>query len=288
MSSPSKPGGLKPAKARPLPGRRGVSPAAGSPTKKKGGFHFKLGAAEDDALSPKLLPLPEGAFIGFGSALMPPNEETAGRFCNEGPKLEFGGPMSQADTGCASRIPLRQFAVRLQSAIAQAATLLVDRFQSMSRKEEFTLTQAEDVVKLSYGVQAASYNVQKWAASLGHGEPPQSRPPVPANPEEALAMMNMALPRLVVAASSLQTGLRELVPAVHIRSDGLNDEEELQRLGITIDELYSVVPHMEQMIYQASCLVNSLRHPPPVPPPVPPVDIATERPFGAGPPVEAA
>ena len=119
-------------------------------------------------------------------------------------------------------------------------------------------------------------------------------------------MMNMALPRLVVAASSLQTGLRELVPAVHIRSDGLNDEElqaataqekheaearaeeELQRLGITIDELYSVVPHMEQMIYQASCLVNSLRHPPPVPPPVPPVDIATERPFGAGPPVEAA
>ena len=69
----------------------------------------------------------------------------------------------------------------LQSAIAQAATLLVDRcrksmsrhhlhkrarlfaaktlpvpvrFQSMSRKEGLTVTQADDVVKLSYGVQA--------------------------------------------------------------------------------------------------------------------------------------
>ena len=26
-------------------------------------------------------------------------ETLAGRFCTEGPKLEFGGPMSQADTG---------------------------------------------------------------------------------------------------------------------------------------------------------------------------------------------
>ena len=115
-------------------------------------------------------------------------------------------------------------------------------------------------------------------------------------------MMNLALPRLVVAASSLQTGLRELVPAVHIRADDyLNDEElqavtaqekheaealaeeELHRLGITIEELYSVVPHMEQMIYQASCIVNSMRHPPPVP-----LDMASDRPFGAGPPVQAA
>ena len=32
-----------------------------------------------DALSPKLMQLPEGAFSGFfGSALMPPNEEAAG------------------------------------------------------------------------------------------------------------------------------------------------------------------------------------------------------------------
>ena len=119
-------------------------------------------------------------------------------------------------------------------------------------------------------------------------------------------MMNTALPRLVVAASNLQTGLRELVPAVHIRADGLNDEElqaltaqekheaearaeeELHRLGITVDELYSVVPHMEQMIYQASCLVNSLRQPPPPPPPPVSMDMATQQPFGAGPPVEAA
>mmetsp|Transcript_43745 Transcript_43745/g.81627 ORF Transcript_43745/g.81627 Transcript_43745/m.81627 type:complete len:305 (-) Transcript_43745:221-1135(-) len=304
MSSPSKPGGLKPAKARPLPGRRGVSPAAGSP-KKKNNFQFKLGAAgDDDALSPKLLPLPDGAFSGvLGSALMPPSEETSGRFCTEGPKLAFGGPMSQVDAGCASRVPLRQFAVRLQSAISQAATLLVDRFQTLSRKD-FTQTQAEDLLKLSYGVQAASYNVQKWAAYLGNGDAPVSRPSQPSTTEEALAMMNTALPRLVVAASNLQTGLRELVPAVHVRSDGLSDEEfhalmahekheieahaegELLKLGISIDELYSVVPHMEQMIYQASCLVNSVRHPPPVSPYN--MQTASEPPFAPGPPVEAA
>eukprot|EP00913_Durusdinium_trenchii_P025613 g24040.t1 len=145
------------------------------------------------------MPLPEGAFSGFfGSALMPPNEETAGRFCTEGPKLEFGGPISQADAGAATRVPLRQFAQRLQSAIAQAATLLVDRHLSLTRQSsDFTPTQDEEMIKLSYGVQAASYNVQKWAFALGHGDGPPFRPPPPQTVEEALAMMNMSLPRLV-------------------------------------------------------------------------------------------
>ena len=38
---------------------------------------YNLGA--QDAVSPKLMPLPEGAFSGFfGSALMPPPEEATG------------------------------------------------------------------------------------------------------------------------------------------------------------------------------------------------------------------
>ena len=42
-------------------------------------MHADAGMSQtQDALSPKLLPLPEGAFCGFGSALMPPNEETVG------------------------------------------------------------------------------------------------------------------------------------------------------------------------------------------------------------------
>ena len=47
-----------------------------------------------DALSPKLMQLPAGAFSGFfGSALMPPNEEAAGaivqRLCRGNPALSF-------------------------------------------------------------------------------------------------------------------------------------------------------------------------------------------------------
>lgn len=112
-------------------------------------------------------------------------------------------------------------------------------------------------------------------------------------------MMNMALPRLVVAASNLQTGLRELVPATtpvyadvseeelqamekHEKHEAeARGEEELNRLGISLDEVYSVVPHMEQMIYQASCLVNSARTAPA------PVVMSKEPPFGAGEPVQA-
>lgn len=73
-------------------------------------------------------------------------------------------------------------------------------------------------------------------------------------------MMNMALPRLVVAASSLQTGLREIVtPLVPMDSEHMEEarheaelrgEAELLLKGIAVEELYSVVPHMEHLIYQ--------------------------------------
>lgn len=236
---------------------------------------------------------------------MPPNEETAGRFCTEGPKLEFGGPISQADAGAATRVPLRQFAQRLQSAIAQAATLLVDRHQSLTRQSsDFTPTQDEEMIKLSYGVQAASYNVQKWAFALGHGDGPPFRPPPPQTVEEALAMMNMSLPRLVVGASNLQAGLRDLVPpsaavcAEHLSEEELQEAEkaekqeaelraeaELNLRNITIDELYSVVPHVEHLIYQASCLLNSIRSS--VVGMVPGPVVKPEPPFEASEPVPA-
>jgi len=298
MSSPAR-SAVRSAKAR-LPAGKSTSP-------KKKPFHFKLGGGGgDDALSPKLMPLPEGAFSGFfGSALMPPNEETAGRFCTEGPKLEFGGPISQADAGAATRVPLRQFAQRLQSAIAQAATLLVDRHQSLTRQSsDFTPTQDEEMIKLSYGVQAASYNVQKWAFALGHGDGPPFRPPPPQTVEEALAMMNMSLPRLVVGASNLQAGLRDLVPpsaavcAEHLSEEELQEAEkaekqeaelraeaELNLRNITIDELYSVVPHVEHLIYQASCLLNSIRSS--VVGMVPGPVVKPEPPFEASEPVPA-
>ena len=114
------------------------------------------------------------------------------------------------------------------------------------------------------------HEVQKWAHALGHGDGAVFKPPAPNTVEEALAMMNMALPRLVVGAANLQTGLRELVAVPSEHGEYLEEakqeaehraEGELLLKGIVIQELYSVVPHMEHLIYQASCLLNALRSP---------------------------
>lgn len=179
--------------------------------------------------------------------------------------------------------------------------------------------------------------MQKWAFALGHGDGPPFRPPPPQTVEEArpwagegfrvfltadkhgtigvrvcfqgihveaLAMMNMSLPRLVVGASNLQAGLRDLVPpsaavcAEHLSEEELQEAEkaekqeaelraeaELNLRNITIDELYSVVPHVEHLIYQASCLLNSIRSS--VVGMVPGPVVKPEPPFEASEPVPA-
>eukprot|EP00931_Biecheleriopsis_adriatica_P093025 TRINITY_DN66779_c0_g1_i1.p1 TRINITY_DN66779_c0_g1~~TRINITY_DN66779_c0_g1_i1.p1 ORF type:complete len:340 (-),score=83.25 TRINITY_DN66779_c0_g1_i1:39-1010(-) len=279
-----RPVGPKPAKARPQPGKKSTGTGQSQTAQKTFQFALADRGNADDCASPRLLPAPDGAFASFlGGTLMPPTEETLGRFCTEGPKLEFGGPMAR-DTGGETKIPLRQFAMRLQSAIAQAATLLLDRLKTLKSCDSngFNALQSQELLLLSQGVQAASYYLQKWAACLDSSSMPPFKPPAATTTEEALAMMNVSLPRLIVASSSLQAGLQALIPRVELPEgpeDPTEEELELQLeaeakakeeaeakaaeklrgRGIPPEMLFHVVPHLEQLIYQASCVINSLR-----------------------------
>merc|ERR1711972_85719 len=88
----------------------------------------------------------------------------------------------------------------------------------------------------------------------------------------------------MVTSSSVQAALRRLVPAVKLPCDfdaseateeeielhtiarveaeaaaEAHAEAELNSRNVSIAELHGIVPHMEHLVYQASCLVNDIR-----------------------------
>lgn len=236
----------------------------------------------DDVESPRLPPAPANAFAGFLKSLArQASGEGEGRFCTEGPRVEFGGseePTAVDVTSC----PMRQAASRLQSEISQSALLLLERLKALKLPPEFNATHGEKLLELAQGVQAASYYIQKWASILDPTSPAPMRQPQVSAAEESVAQINIALPKIIVASSSLQAGLRKLVPEVTTPAspEDLTDEEldrqlaleadakaradvkahsDLERRGLSLQKLYSVVPHLEHLVYQASCLSTSLR-----------------------------
>mmetsp|Transcript_97676 Transcript_97676/g.174003 ORF Transcript_97676/g.174003 Transcript_97676/m.174003 type:complete len:325 (-) Transcript_97676:195-1169(-) len=283
-----KPDGPKPAKARVPPGRK-VQTAAPplAPQPKDSAFAITNGE-KDDVPSPRILPLPNGAFAGFmANAAATSTDDGSGRFCTEGPRPEFGSPMDEKNAGDIAPVPLRQFASRLQSSIASAAMLLLDRLQTLKgcQVESFSAAQLDLLLQICHGVQAASYYLLKWSASLQRALLPV-KPSLASSRDEAMASMNMALPKIIVASSELQSGLKDLVPKVKLpqKSGPMTDEEidfqleaeakaqaeaeekgleELRKHGLSLETLYSVVPHLEQAIYQTSCLKNSVKSVPP-------------------------
>jgi len=276
-----KPDGPKPVKARAAPTRKVTTATpqlAEKPTPKASVLALTNG--EKEVPSPRLSPLPNGAFAGFmASAAATSTDDGAGRFCTEGPRLEFGGP--EASAGDVPPVPLRQFASRLQSSIASSAMLVLDRLQALKcQAASFNAVQLEQLLQISHGVQAAAYHVQKWAAALQREAVPV-KPGLATSGEEALALMNITLPKMIVSSSELQRMLKDLVPKVKLpqKSGPLTDEEidlhleaeakaqaqaeekgfeELRRRGFSLEMLYSAVPHLEQIIYQISCLKNSV------------------------------
>jgi len=213
-----KPDGPKPVKARAAPTRK-VTTATPQLASQPKASALALTNGEKDVSSPRLLPLPNGAFAGFmASAAATSTDDGAGRFCTEGPRLEFGGPIAEASAGDVPPVPLRQFASRLQSSIASSAMLVLDRLQALKRQAaSFNAVQLEQLLQISHGVQAAAYYMQKWAAGL------QKEAALPVKPgglatsgEEALALMNITLPKMIVSSSELQSMLKDLVPKVKL------------------------------------------------------------------------
>lgn len=272
------PSGPKAAKARPLAGKKvSVSTVAVLPPKRPSENRNR-----DDIDSPRLPPTPANAFASFlRSISSQASAEGQGRFCTEGPRLEFGGyeaPPADDVTSC----PMRQVANRLQNAISQSAVLLLERVQGLKLPPDFDAAHGEKLLHLAQGVQAASYHIQKWASMLDSESPAPMRQPQASVAEEAMAHINISLPKIIIASSGLQAGLRKLVPGVTmpVDLDELTDEElerqlaleaeakaqaevkahtDLERRGMSLQKLYSVVPHLEHLVYQASCLSNTLQ-----------------------------
>eukprot|EP00928_Gymnodinium_smaydae_P002818 TRINITY_DN11023_c0_g1_i2.p1 TRINITY_DN11023_c0_g1~~TRINITY_DN11023_c0_g1_i2.p1 ORF type:complete len:299 (-),score=58.34 TRINITY_DN11023_c0_g1_i2:62-847(-) len=211
----------------------------------------------------------------------------------DGPKAEFGNPPDDANTSSDARCALRVFATRLQTALSQSTLVLLERLQGLRRLKEITPSpqQAQQLNQLCAGVQCVSYYVQKWALALdpdARGRPP-TKPADADGAEDSLAVMQLSLPRLLISLGALQTGIRQLANACAERAladvtEGTPPprteeeferrrrkeeearsraedaaEKELNRRGLTLERLHNAVPHMEQLVYLAGCLANSLR-----------------------------
>lgn len=194
--------------------------------------------------------------------------------------------MDDSDANDPSICSLRIFASRLHTAISQSSVLLLEKLSTLKKKQQqfpaLACSQEGQLIGLAQGVQAVSYYVQKWSATLSREGGLPSRPSEVSSAEEAMAILHLALPRIMVASSVLQIAIRNLVPRVQLPdcADDPTDEEfelrsqaaekaqgeaeakaelELRSHGISISDLYSIVLHMEHMVYQSSCLNNSFR-----------------------------
>lgn len=170
--------------------------------------------------------------------------------------------------------------------------------QQRCRQITLSRQQEDELCEIADGISAAAYHVQKWAYSLQSvivlttpipTQPPSSRnrskaahyavlsqpltpvsdasshddqctsrrPPKPnkcEQAEEAFATVHYALPRLMVSASEAQKGLQALIKA---HGDGA--ELHVRKLGIPVQDLRALVPHLERLISRLGRFSSSLR-----------------------------
>eukprot|EP00746_Dinoflagellata_sp_MGD_P115698 gnl/MRDRNA2_/MRDRNA2_51725_c0_seq1.p1 gnl/MRDRNA2_/MRDRNA2_51725_c0~~gnl/MRDRNA2_/MRDRNA2_51725_c0_seq1.p1 ORF type:complete len:311 (+),score=40.74 gnl/MRDRNA2_/MRDRNA2_51725_c0_seq1:83-1015(+) len=182
------------------------------------------------------------------------------RFCVEPPRLEFGAWSEKSSQEAAKNIPFRIFVARWQMAIIQACMLLTERVQTLTRRQKDGFYNGEQggmLQDLAFHVAAAGYYILKWSSLLsidGSFEP--LKPIRCVDSEEAIATLRSVLSRLTVSASAVHTRLLELHNQAEI---GSGREFEVQRYGLTVDELYSIVIHLEQVVHQANQLINMSR-----------------------------
>merc|ERR1719215_1413225 len=197
----------------------------------------------------------------------------------DGPKTEFGNPPDDREVNGA-RCPLRVFATRLHTALSQSTLVLLDRLPDLRRIQELDhgTQQAQQLQQLSVGVQCVSYYVQKWAAvvDIESASRPLTKPTASDNTDDRLAVIQMVLPRLLIALANLQGGIRQLAAAslesaladlaargrpaprteeeIELQQKEEENarrlaeqaaEEELNKRGITLENLHSTVPQME-------------------------------------------
>merc|ERR1712048_866487 len=103
---------------------------------------------------------------------------------------------------------------------------------------------------------AATYHVQKWA----HALKVQSQPHKPVRPsrcddlESTFACMHSAMPRLMVGGGEVQKALNTLC-----LQHGADSEAKVRRLGVPVEDLRALSPHLERYIARLGRLSTTLR-----------------------------
>lgn len=251
--------------------------------------HRKLAASpesecsfDDLCASPQLLPAPPGAldtFLRVTARASADNPES--RFCTHAPRLEFGGAVENRGRR-QLKCSLRVFASRLHTSVSQACVLLLERLSTLKAcLVNLDHAASGQLLELASGVQAASYHMQKWSVALALEGALPSLPSRPDNAEEAMAILHLAVPRVMIASSVMQTHLRKLVPRIDLPcelgclqefdSDAhmcaiaeaeiaaeAHGEAELRGRNMSIEDFHRILPHMENLVYLASSLINSL------------------------------
>lgn len=222
----------------------------------------RLGSSGDEQ-SPRLLHADAGEVL-LAAPLLPPmplaTDGAEERFCTEGPDVGGVGQSRRLNSSAASALTFPEIVTRLEAALGQASLLLNDRLQALQIKctagATFSRTQQVEFCEIADGIVAAVYHVQKWAHVLD----PSGQVHKPAKPgnceevDEAFAVVRYALPRLMVSGSQAYKGL---TAAVQGNGDGA--EARVQALGVPMEDLRAVAPHLERIVMRLGRLSSSLR-----------------------------
>lgn len=196
-----------------------------------------------------------------GAPLLPlPNEKPEERFCVAGPYIAIPGAQALKTSGrSSSTIAFPDLVARLETGVGQASLLLSDRLHTLRERCGGMLlpnSQTAELCEIADGINAASYHVQKWAHFLAASEH-MKRPikPTPCeNGAEAFAAMHFAVPRLVVAATEAHRGLSARLKACSEKA-----EEQVRALGIPLEDLQALAPHLEIFVARVARLSSIAR-----------------------------
>lgn len=217
--------------------------------------------------SPRLLRLAPHQ-RGAGSSLLPPPPPKRGddggypddRFCTAGPTLEGpGGRRSVGDQP--EEMAFCDLAERLESAMGQASLILSDRLQTLQRRMKgatLTATQRKELCSIADGISAAVYHVGKWAHAMqAKGETAISRPNRPSpcgDEEEASASLRYLIAKLTVISADAARGLAKAV-----KTHGDDAEAQVSKMGVPVEDLRSLAPHLEALIMRLGRLSQNIR-----------------------------
>jgi len=221
----------------------------------------RLGYVENE-VSPRLQHLDAvGAEPLVGAPLLPPTQtesESDERFCVGGPDLGSVG-QARRSTTTVRAATLAELTTRFHGALGQAALLLNDRLRALQLRlgAGYTMLPSSEteLLEVADALSAASYYVQKWAHLLDAGK--TQKPSIPGKceeVEEAIAMMHYGVPKLMVHGSTAQSGLSAVV-----KKHGDGAEAKVRGLGIDLEDLRALAPHLERMVMRLGRVASSLQ-----------------------------